>query len=155
MLSPRIRSSRHGASGRSRRVHRAERGSAMSDAPIGRFLEISVQAPDIRESLSFYETLGFEQLLVGEVWPYPYAVVTDGRLYIGLHAQRIREPTLTFVLQDLRARLDDLESLGIGFEELDIAPDVFNHASFVDPSGQRVTLVEARTFSPPSIDVYT
>lgn len=127
----------------------------MSDAPIGRFLEISVHAPEIRESLAFYEALGFEQALVGEVWPYPYAVVTDGRLYIGLHAERIREPTLTFVLQDLRARLDDLESLGIGFEELDIAPDVFNHASFVDPSGQRVTLVEARTFSPPSIDVYT
>lgn len=127
----------------------------MNDAPIGRFLEISVHAPEIRESLAFYEALGFEQALVGEVWPYPYAVVTDGRLYIGLHAQRIREPTLTFVLQDLRARLDDLESLGIDFEELNVATDVFNHATFVDPTGQRVNLVEARTFSPPSIDVHT
>ncbi|NLG76357.1 MAG: hypothetical protein GX535_08975 [Xanthomonadaceae bacterium] len=126
----------------------------MSDAPIGRFLEISVQAPDIRESLSFYETLGFEQLLVGEVWPYPYAVVTDGRLYIGLHAQRIREPTLTFVLPDLRARLGTLESLGIDFDELQVGTDVFNHATFLDPNDQRVCLVEARTFSPPSLDAY-
>lgn len=127
----------------------------MSDAPIGRFLEISVHAPEIRESLAFYEALGFEQALVGEVWPYPYAVVTDGRLYIGLHAERIQEPTLTFVLQDLRARLGDLETLGLDFEDLKVATDVFNHATFVDPTGQRVNLVEARTFSPPSIEVHT
>lgn len=127
----------------------------MSDAPIGRFLEISVYAPKIRESLAFYEALGFEQALVGEVWPYHYAVVTDGRLYIGLHAERIREPTLTFVLHDLRARLDDLEALGIDFDEISIATDVFNHASFVDPTGQRVNLVEARTFSPPALEVHT
>lgn len=126
----------------------------MIDAPIGRFLEISVCAPEIRESLAFYEALGFEQLLVGEVWPYPYAVVTDGRLYIGLHAQRIRDPTLTFVLPELRARLEKLEALGIEFDELQIGTDVFNHAMFVDPTGQRVSLVEARTFSPPSLDVY-
>lgn len=124
----------------------------MHDAPIGRFLEISVHAPEIRESLAFYEALGFEQALVGEVWSYPYAVVTDGRLYIGLHAQRIREPTLTFVVQDLRSRLDDLEALGIDFHDVQLAPDVFNHATFVDPVGQRVSLIEARTFSPPTLD---
>lgn len=124
------------------------------DPPIGRFLEISVYAPEIRESLAFYESLGFEQALVGEVWPYPYAVVTDGRLYIGLHAQRIREPTLTFVLPNMRSRLEELESLGIEFDELQIATDVFNHASFVDPTGQRVSLVEARTFSPPAIEAH-
>ncbi len=126
----------------------------MIDAPIGRFLEISVHAPEIRESLAFYEALGFEQALVGEVWPYPYAVVTDGRLYIGLHAARVREPTLTFVLQDLRARLDELESLGVDFDELQVAADVFNFATFSDPTGQRVVLIEARTFSPPALDVH-
>lgn len=126
----------------------------MIDAPIGRFLEISVHAPEIRESLAFYEALGFEQTLVGEVWPYPYAVVTDGRLYIGLHGARVREPTLTFVLQDLRARLDELESLGVDFDELQVAADVFNFATFSDPTGQRVILVEARTFSPPALDVH-
>src|SRR5690606_17555539 len=126
----------------------------MPEAPIGRFLEISVHAPEIRESLAFYEALGFEQALVGEVWPYPYAVVTDGRLYIGLHAARVREPTLTFVLQDLRARLDELESLGVDFDELQVAADVFNFATFSDPTGQRVVLIEARTFSPPALDVH-
>ncbi len=126
----------------------------MIDAPIGRFLEISVHAPEIRESLAFYEALGFEQTLVGEVWPYPYAVVTDGRLYIGLHGARVREPTLTFVLQDLRARLDELESLGVDFDELQVAADVFNFATFSDPTGQRVVLIEARTFSPPALDVH-
>ena len=52
---------------------------------LGRFLEVSVHAPDILESLAFYERLGFTQAPVGETWSHPYAVVTDGRLFIGLH----------------------------------------------------------------------
>lgn len=124
----------------------------MPEAPIGRFLEISVHAPEIRESLAFYEALGFEQALVGEVWPYPYAVVTDGRVYIGLHGEQIGPTRLTFVLPDLRTRLSDLESLGIEFDELHVATDVFNRATFVDPTGQHVHLVEARTFSPPHLE---
>lgn len=52
---------------------------------LGRFLEISVRTPVIQQSLEFYQALGFEQALVSETWPYPYAVVTDGRLFIGLH----------------------------------------------------------------------
>lgn len=121
-------------------------------APIGRFLEISVYAPDIRESLAFYEALGFEQALVGEAWPHPYAVVTDGRLSIGLHADYIREPTLTFVVPELRTKLAALEALGVVFDEINIATDTFNRATFADPTGQRVQLIEARTFSPPALE---
>ncbi|MFO7303942.1 MAG: hypothetical protein C0P74_000370 [Gammaproteobacteria bacterium] len=124
----------------------------MPEAPIGRFLEISVYAPNIRESLAFYEALGFEQALVGETWPYPYAVVTDGRVCIGLHGAQIGPMRLTFVLPNLRVQLERLESLGIVFEEVHIATDVFNRALFVDPTGHHVQLVEARTFSPPPFE---
>lgn len=119
---------------------------------IGRFLEISVFAPAIRESLAFYESLGFTQAKVGEVWPYAYAVVTDGRLFIGLHGERIQSPTLTFVVPQLRKRLEDLERIGIEFEHLDLSEDTFNQATFKDPSGQLVNLLEARTFSPPQLE---
>jgi hypothetical protein len=111
-----------------------------------------VFAPEIRESLAFYESLGFTQAKVGEVWPYAYAVVTDGRLFIGLHAQRIQSPTLTFVVPELRKRLTDLEQAGVQFEHLDLSDDTFNQASFKDPSGQLVNLLEARTFSPPQLE---
>jgi catechol 2,3-dioxygenase-like lactoylglutathione lyase family enzyme len=121
-------------------------------ALIGRFLEISVYAPEIRESLAFYESLGFEQAPVGEVWPYSYAVVTDGRLFIGLHAERIQTPTLTFVIPDLRRRLPELEAAGIRLDSMDLGDDSFNHALFRDPNEQLVNVLEARTFSPPQLE---
>ncbi len=59
--------------------------------PLGRFLEISLAATDVAESLAFYESLGFVQASVGEAWPHPYAVVTDGRLSLGLHGAEFDE----------------------------------------------------------------
>ena len=38
------------------------------------------------------------QAAVGETWPHPYAVVTDGHLFIGLHGATVPSPALTFVL---------------------------------------------------------
>lgn len=118
----------------------------------GRFLEISLYAPDIRESLAFYESLGFVQAPVGEALPHPYAVVTDGRLFLGLHGITIPSPALTFVMPRLMQGIEQLEQLGIELEDLQLGNEVFNRVSFRDPSGQRVNVVEARTFSPPQFD---
>jgi predicted lactoylglutathione lyase len=117
---------------------------------LGRFLEISVHAPDIRASLEFYESLGFAQAAVGETWPYPYAVVTDGRLFLGLHGAVIRSPAITFVLPDLAHGIERLRALGIEFDQERIGNDVFNQATFTDPAGVCVNALEARTFSPPT-----
>ena len=62
---------------------------------IGRFLEISLPTPDIRASLEFYESLGFEQATTADTWSYPYAVVTDGHLFLGRWGDRA---TFTFVV---------------------------------------------------------
>jgi hypothetical protein len=115
---------------------------------LGRFLEISLYAPEIRESLEFYERLGFVQAPVGETWPYPYAVVTDGRLFLGLHGAVIRSPALTFVLPGLARGLETLRQRGVTFDQERVGNDVFNQATFTDPTGQCVNLLEARTFSP-------
>ena len=64
---------------------------------LGRFLEVSVRSSDIPESLAFYESLGFVQAPVSDAWSHPYAVVTDGRLAIGLHAREFDAPSLTWV----------------------------------------------------------
>ena len=117
---------------------------------LGRFLEISIHTPDIRASLEFYESLGFVQAPVGETWPYPYAVVTDGRLFVGLHGAVIRSPALTFVLPDLAHSIERLREIGIDFDQERIGNDVFNQATFTDPAGVCVNLLEARTFSPPT-----
>jgi hypothetical protein len=120
---------------------------------LGRFLEISLHTPAIRESLEFYESLGFVQAKVGEIWPHPYAVVTDGRLFLGLHGASIHSPALTFVLPQLAHGIEQLRQRGIEFEEERLGDDAFNQAMFREPGGQAVNVLEARTFSPPQLDV--
>jgi hypothetical protein len=119
---------------------------------LGRFLEISLHTPAIRESLEFWETLGFVQAQVGEIWQHPYAVVTDGRLFLGLHGAAIPSPALTFVLPQLARGIDRLRQLGIQFEQERLGDDVFNQALLRDPAGLAVNLLEARTFSPPQFE---
>jgi len=116
---------------------------------LGRFLEVSVRAPDILESLAFYEKLGFVQARVGDTRPHPYAVVTDGRLCLGLHACEIESPSLTWVHPDLVVHAARFESLGIELDFSRLGEDAFHELGFRDPSGQQVTLIEARTFSAP------
>jgi len=115
---------------------------------LGRFLEFSIVTPDIRASLDFYDRLGFSQADVGEAWPHPYAVLTDGRICLGLHQQPAFAPSATFVKPDLLKHLGALERLGVKFEFRRLANDVFNEIGWLDPSGHLIRLVEARTFSP-------
>ena len=115
---------------------------------LGRFLEFSIATPDIQASLDFYGKLGFSELPVGEAWTHPYAAVTDGRVCLGLHGEFIPSPSLTFVKPGLLKHLSEFESLGLGFAFSRLGNEVFNELGFLDPSGQLIRLVEARTFSP-------
>jgi catechol 2,3-dioxygenase-like lactoylglutathione lyase family enzyme len=115
---------------------------------LGRFLEFSVATPDIQASLDFYANLGFSSAEVGDAWPHPYAVVTDGRICLGLHQESMLAPSLTFVRPDLLKHVDALEKKGIKLEFRRLGNDVFNEVAWFDPSGQLVRLIEARTFSP-------
>jgi catechol 2,3-dioxygenase-like lactoylglutathione lyase family enzyme len=115
---------------------------------LGRFLEFSLATPDIQASLEFYTKLGFSQAEVGEAWPHPYAVVTDGRICLGLHEEAIPAPSMTFVKPDLVKHLETVEELGLQFEFRHLGTNVFNEVGWWDPAGHLVRLVEARTFSP-------
>ena len=106
----------------------------------------------IRESLEFYESLGFVQAVAGEIWSHPYAVVTDGHLFIGLHGRDMPSPSLTFVLPELQLGVARLKERGIEFAEERFGDDMFNQARLQDPGGLSVALLEARTFSPPQLD---
>lgn len=121
---------------------------------LGRFLEISVYAPEILQSISFYEALGFQQATTNETWSHSYAVMTDGHLFIGLHQQAdfsSTSPTLCFVQANLAHYAAQLRKLGIALDREHLGSDTFNELSFRDPNGQHIKLLEARTFSPPDI----
>ncbi len=116
---------------------------------LGRWLEISVQSPDLLHSLSFYKALGFSELQASEVWPHAYAVVSDGDLVIGLHNREMESPTLTFVQPELGRHALAMTDHGFEFTFMQLDDDVFNELHFVDTDGHNIALIEARTFSPP------
>ena len=115
---------------------------------LGRFLELGIQTHDIRASVEFYERLGFTQAQTGDVWRHPYGVLTDGRVYLGLHQTRLDSPALTFVLPGLAGQLEALARSGVELSTVKLGGEVFNELGFRDPAGQPIRLLEARTFSP-------
>lgn len=115
---------------------------------LGDFLEISVSTAEILVAVEFYQRLGFHSASVGETWRHPYAVMTDGRIALGLHRYAFPSPALTFVLPDLRANLGNFAAAGIEFAFCKTADDEFNEAGFTAPDQQMITLLEARTYSP-------
>lgn len=118
---------------------------------LGRFLEISVEAPRIAESVAFYEGLGLVQAEVGETWSHRYGVLTDGVLVVGLHDYSFPSPSLTWVRPDLARHLDALRARVGELAFAKVSEDEFNEAGFTDPDGQMVALLEARTYSPPEV----
>ena len=114
---------------------------------IGQFLEYSVHAPDILESLHFYKSLGFSELESNDVYPHKYAVVSDGELNIGLHEREFDSPAITFVQQDLAVHARSMTDHGYDFRFLRLDEDVFNELGFRDRDGHAVVMVEARTFN--------
>ncbi len=113
----------------------------------GRFLELSLPVNDIRASLGFYRDLGFTEIPTNDIRDYYYAVVSDGRIAIGLHGSAIDTPALSFVQADVAQRARELEAIGIEILSQRLGSEHFNEAEFDAPDHQRVKLLEAPTFS--------
>lgn len=122
----------------------------MNAAPslLGRFHEISITTADIRASVEFYEALGFSHCATADTWPHPYGVLTDGRVYLGLHQYRFPSPSITTVRPGIAAAIPEFTALGIELAFAKTGDDCFNEIGFRDPSGQMVTVLEARTYFP-------
>jgi catechol 2,3-dioxygenase-like lactoylglutathione lyase family enzyme len=112
---------------------------------LGRFHEISVETADITASVAFYERLGFTHCGTTDTWPHPYGVLTDGKLYLGLHQFRFPSPTLTYVHPGVAQHAHAIEKHGIELAWKRVGDDAFNEIGFVDPSGQAVRVQEAAT----------
>jgi len=115
---------------------------------LGSFLEYSVQCADIAQSLDFYHRLGFTQALTGDAWEHPYAVVTDGRLCIGLHGTAPADCALTFVRPGILELATRLETQGLEIQHRRLGNGVFNEIALLSPEGALLRMIEARSFSP-------
>jgi catechol 2,3-dioxygenase-like lactoylglutathione lyase family enzyme len=123
--------------------------SAQPQPLAGRFHEFSVATDDIRACVEFYERLGFVQAATSDALTHPYGVLSDGRLAIGVHQRRVLTPQLTFVRAELRQALPAFAAAGIELGVCRVGEEEFNEIGFSDPFGQAVTVLEARTYSPP------
>ena len=112
-----------------------------------KFLEISIPSADVRASLEWYRALGFTELATGDIRNYHYAVVSDGELCLGLHAEGLTQAGLTFVRQELATYVRRAQSSGVEFDTARLGVDDFHEAIRHDPVGNPVVLIEARTFS--------
>jgi len=119
---------------------------------LGQFLEYSVTARALAASFDFYRALGFASIPVGDTLSYPYLVLYDGTVAIGLHDGAESGARLTFVRPGLRAYVRPLRRLDVEIDFQHVADSEFNTVGFTDPGGQPVTLVEARTFPPGDWD---
>lgn len=115
---------------------------------LGPFHEISLETADIRASVEFYEQLGFSQATTADTWTHPYGVLTDGRLFLGLHQRRAPSPVMTFVHPGVAGLVPELEARDIALTRCEIGAEVFNEIGFRDPFGQAISVLEARTYSP-------
>jgi catechol 2,3-dioxygenase-like lactoylglutathione lyase family enzyme len=123
----------------------------MSGAPLpllGTFHEFSVAVADVRAAVEFYERLGFTQATTTDTYTHPYGVLTDGRLVIGVHQREGPSSTLTFVRPGVAQSVPAFERAGIALTARRIGEEVFNEIGFLDPCGQAVAVLEARTYSP-------
>ena len=113
---------------------------------LGSFHEISVETTDIRASVEFYEQLGFSQATTTDTWSHPYGVLTDGRVFLGLHQRRpggpmghrSASPAVTFVHPGVAELVPGLEAQSIALTRCEIGPEVFNQIGFHDPFGQAI-----------------
>jgi catechol 2,3-dioxygenase-like lactoylglutathione lyase family enzyme len=115
---------------------------------LGKFHEIGIATADIRASVEFYERLGFTQAQTGDTWQHPYGVLTDGRLFLGLHQRTLVSPIITFVKPEIASHIGEIESQDIAITFQRTGDEVFNEIGLHDPSGQLITVIEARTYSP-------
>ena len=123
----------------------------MSGSPLpllGTFHELSIAVDDVRASVDFYERLGFTQATTADTLTHPYAVLTDGRLVIGLHQRAGPTPVLTFVRAGIAGFIPAFNAAGIELTVRRTGDEVFNEVGFVDPFGHAVAVLEARTYSP-------
>ena len=119
---------------------------------MSRFLEFAVASEDILESLAFYRQLGFTELPTSDGIVRGYAVVTDGRICIGLHEPTDALPSIRLVQPNVRRFVIDLATQNVELSAVHIGEEELHRASLRGPSGNIITWIEARTFSPPEAD---
>lgn len=119
---------------------------------LGQFLELSVPTEDVPASLAFYRALGFTEIPVTDIRPWPHAAVTDGQVIIGLHGGGLEQPAFCFVRPGLATHIHTLTDAGLETRWARLGEDQFHEAGLQGPDDLQLVLLEAPTVSTALLD---
>ncbi len=110
---------------------------------LGQFGEYTLKTTDLNESMAWYESIGFANLGKFSM-PYPWAVMSDGNIVIGLHQTDEAEfdvPSITFFSMNTKEIVAELREKGVEI----LIPEAYaefgdNNAIAVSPGGNHVNL---------------
>ncbi|MGD9489012.1 MAG: hypothetical protein AB7W47_13380 [Calditrichaceae bacterium] len=107
----------------------------------GIFGEVCHPVKDLKLSMKFWEGLGYEQKAYNKQ-PYPWAIISDGMNYIGLHQTRdFKQPAITYYAPDVPKKVKEFENAGV--DSVEFFGGIFGNDSNViitTPEGQKFFL---------------
>ncbi len=108
------------------------------------FGEYSLGVTDLEASIAYWQQLGFE-LAHRDKAPYPWAILRDGLMILGLHQQtEFSGPAITYFAPDMPARIQGLAEAGVPLvREFANAEGIIAGAKLVAPDGQEILLFTA------------
>lgn len=107
---------------------------------------VTVNAPDLQASLSFYQKLGFRKS-EGNMADARSTFLSDGKLLLSLEENSEPHSELTYFVGNLNEKVEELKDSGVA-----LSCEGTNEAKFVDPNGLGVRLVEAPAFGKKKSD---
>lgn len=117
---------------------------------LGDVFTFTIHASDPEASVSFYEKLGFRELMRTE-FPFPFIQLTDDAILITLRKSTEPYLGLTYFTSDAAPIVSALEEKGISFFSKPAPGDVVKRFLIQSPDGANVALVEVpRVFSRPT-----
>ncbi len=115
----------------------------MPDLPkplLGEITALTITAPDLEQSLAFYQKLGFKELYRAD-WPFPWIQITDGALLIMLRQDAQLYIALTYYVEDMDKIVAELEAKGINFIQRPKDSDMIKRYLFQSPDALNISLV--------------
>lgn len=110
---------------------------------LGYAFEIVVTVPDLRQSLQFYEKLGYKQLTDTTSPTRHDALLTDGMILLSLRVGSARKTILTYFTENVAEKVEGFERVGVSFDEKHETGGKVTGATLTDPNGLQVDLIQA------------